>query len=921
MEDKNTGAWQPIIIDFQMLIDADPRLGALLRAYPRQIIRIFEDSIMLLQDRFIQHNPDKERPLYKKHKIRIRIDRIPYTVEMQKKTLPRSSDIGRLVTFRGTVVRTTTPKMVEFKRRYFCSKCGNSFDVEADVESSNMYPKPVACAATQDCPGREFQLLDLDPRDQDHRDYQEIKVQEQLHQLNVGSMPRSVHVILMEDLVDLCKAGDDITINGIVSRRWRQFGVDERCDLEMIIVANHLKVNNEHKLGLGMTEELKQEFEKFWQDNAAHPLRGRDYIVKSICPDVFGMFIVKLSIALVVAGGVQRRTKDGTKVRGESHLLLVGDPGTGKSQILKFAAKMASRSVVTTGIGTTGAGLTVTAVKDKGGEWVLEAGALVLADGGICCIDEFNSMQEHDRTTIHEAMEQQTLSIAKAGLVCKLQTRCSIIGATNTKGKYDPNEALTANVSIHGPLLSRFDIVIVMVDGQDRQWDARLADFILENRQKTAALIAQQQQEQSMRKEQEGFRRGEKRSVWQQQKAANEGAENQEPKVTMDHWGIDKLQAYFSYIRATYAPTMSDDARELLTRYYTKQRTTDNADKSRTTIRMLESLIRLSEAHAKLMCRNQTMLIDAVVAIYVMEAAMGGSAAIIQCPPSVQSMFHDDPDLFFEEIQVKVLNALGLTHLDEPRAPRPSSGSMDFDFGEQVQNAGNFRANAFGGARAAANPTPSPENDFGTPESAADVTGRRPSEEWGRASVHSQYSQQQRNQAVRPVQSTPPSSLQSGDVPPTPASISTQSQRPQMPPINRPTQPSVAPPRPPQPTPPRVEPKQPTAAASQVFSPPWKRAAQNAPAPAQSVAVRTQLDSEPIRATPVAPSVRQAPALVPPPVAPLPPTRAPQVSTMQQENDIPQNEPEPEQEQPPSTASVATEDLIGDIDWGMDEFG
>jgi DNA replicative helicase MCM subunit Mcm2 (Cdc46/Mcm family) len=776
-----------------------------------------------------------------------------------------------------------------------------------------MYPKPVACDATPDCPGREFQLQELDPRDQDHRDYQEIKVQEQLHQLNVGSMPRSVHVILMEDLVDVCKAGDDITINGIVSRRWRQFGVDERCDLEMIIVANHLKVNNEHKLGLGMTEELKQEFEKFWQDNAAHPLKGRDYILKSICPDVFGMSIVKLSIGLVVAGGVQRRTKDGTKVRGESHLLLVGDPGTGKSQILKFAAKMATRSVVTTGIGTTGAGLTVTAVKDKGGEWVLEAGALVLADGGICCIDEFNSMQEHDRTTIHEAMEQQTLSIAKAGLVCKLQTRCSIIGATNTKGKYDPNEALTANVSIHGPLLSRFDIVIVMVDGQDRQWDARLADFILENRQKTTALIALQQQEQSLRKEQEGFRRGEKRSVWQQQKP-NDGSEEQEPKVKMDHWGVDKLQAYFSYIRTTYAPTMSDDARELLTRYYTKQRNTDNADKSRTTIRMLESLIRLSEAHAKLMFRNQTVILDAVVAIYVMEAAMGGSATIIQCPPSVQSMFHDDPDLFFDEIQVKVLNALGLTHLDEPRAPRPSSGS-ELDFGEQITPPAFMpRANAFGGTRAAPNLSPSPESGFGTPEVASDTTGRKPSEEWGRASVHSQYSQQHRNQAARPVQDVLSSSLQSGDVPATPPGSnmhSTQSQQPPPQPAT-PKQAPVAPARPVQPTPP----KQTSAASNQVFSPPWKRFGQSVAAPTPSPSVSRPAEPEPRFPAPTAP-IRQPPP--PKPVAPasVPPKIAPNSRAKQRDDIVKDAEPEPT----PATASVATDDLIGDIDWGMDEFG
>ena len=254
--------------------------------------------------------------------------------------------------------------------------------------------------------------------------------------------------------------------------------------------------------------------------------------------------------------------------------------------------------MLTTGIGSTAAGLTCTAVKDVSGEWMLEAGALVLADGGVCCVDEFDSIKSDERTAVLEAMEQQTISVAKAGMVTKLRTKCTVFAATNPKGgKLDRGTALHTQTGLATPLISRFDIVLVLSDEQNDHRDRRLSTHIL-----TSAS---------------GLPPRPPPVVLPAGAAADTGSGG----VREDAWPLEKIRAYLEYTRANFQPALSESAQGVLTTYYSKLREASDRDAARSTIRMLEALVRLAQAHARLMFRRECVLMDAVYAIVLMEGS------------------------------------------------------------------------------------------------------------------------------------------------------------------------------------------------------------------------------------------------------------------------------------------------------------
>ena len=432
----------------------------------------------------------------------------------------------------------------------------------------------------------------------EYKDYQVITIQEAPEIAPLGQLPRSVDVMVEKDLVDKCKPGDRVKVMGCYRALAGKKSATVSGVFKTVVIANNVQVLGKEIQGIVMTtndlvnvRELAKRHDVF------------DILSRSIAPSIFGHEMIKQALLLQLLGGVEKNLENSTHLRGDINILMVGDPSTAKSQLLRFVRNLAPLAVNTTGRGSSGVGLTAAVTRDpETHEKRLEAGAMVLADRGIVCIDEFDKMSEADRVAIHEVMEQQTVTVAKAGIHATLNARCSVLAAANPiYGQYNKNKSPQENIGLPDSLLSRFDLLFIVLDKLDRKMDRHISEHVLRihRYQKPGqegvplSLSVSSCTEFQMNSSADEEEKDVETSVWQKYNPLLHGSRHVEV-LTMDI-----LKKYIYYAKTRYNPKLTDAAIETISQGYSELRNEQTIRTLPVTARTLETLIRLSSAHAK----------------------------------------------------------------------------------------------------------------------------------------------------------------------------------------------------------------------------------------------------------------------------------------------------------------------------------
>ncbi|ORZ25194.1 MCM2/3/5 family-domain-containing protein, partial [Absidia repens] len=559
-------------VNYEHLVRSKAVVGYFLANSPVAMLKILDE--VALEVTLMQY-PEYERI----HRdIHVRITDLPSANTLREL---RQNQLNCMVRVSGVVTRRTGvfPQLKWVK--YNCAKCNQLLgpfyqDIHSEIKINS-------------CPSCQSKgPFNVNMEETVYRNYQKLTIQECPGTVPPGRLPRHREVICLWDLIDKAKPGEEIEVTGIYRNNF-DASLSTKNGFPVfatIIEANYINKKEDMFSAYRLTDDDK----KIITDLAKDKRIGKR-IIKSIAPSIYGHDDIKRAIALSLFGGVSKNVQGKHSIRGDINILMLGDPGTAKSQFLKYVEKTAHRAVFTTGQGASAVGLTASVHKDPiTREWTLEGGALVLADRGVCLIDEFDKMNDADRTSIHEAMEQQSISISKAGIITTLQARCSILAAANPiRGRYNGSIPFSQNVELTEPILSRFDVLCVVKDIVEPEQDHVLATNVI------ASHIRSHPQPEN---DEDGFAK----------------PSTDDPDVIPQ----DVLRKYIMYSREMIHPQLQQVDEDKLSRLYSELRRESLASGSiPITVRHLESMIRLAEANAKMHLREYVRSDDVDMAIRV----------------------------------------------------------------------------------------------------------------------------------------------------------------------------------------------------------------------------------------------------------------------------------------------------------------
>ena len=566
-------------VSFYDLERFDPDLADELLMVPDGVLRDAESALVDIGER-------KGASLLDVH---VRVGELPRRVAIRDL---RSDHIGRLIAVEGLIRKATEVRPKIVRAVFHCP-----YEHETIVLQGEKFVEPHECE-DPDC-SRKRGPFQLSREKSTFVDAQKIRIQESPENLRGGEQPQTLDVLVSVDLTGIVAPGDRVIITGVLRSYQRTTYNTKSTFFDLVSDCIAIEMEDKEFEDIELTPDDIESIKELGSDPEIY---GK--IKQSIAPSIYGYDEVKEAISLQLMSGVAKELPDGSRIRGDIHILLIGDPGIAKSQLLRYTIKLAPRGIYTSGKSSTSAGLTATAVKDEFGDgrWTLEAGALVLADKGMVGVDEMDKMAKDDRSALHEAMEQQTISIAKAGIIATLQSRCSLLGAANPKyGRFNRYDNIAKQIDMPPTLLSRFDLIFILADQPSIERDSQISEHILK---------AHYAGELEM----------------QRRHVMDSGIMQEDVTSAMDiiipEIEPELLRKYIAYAKRNIYPLLDDDARAKVIDFYIglRKQGEDPDSPVPVTARQLEALVRLAEASARIRLSNNitTEDVDRVIRIVTM---------------------------------------------------------------------------------------------------------------------------------------------------------------------------------------------------------------------------------------------------------------------------------------------------------------